>query len=166
MSHLPYLFFSHLKIYVCWITWNWSTMALLLTFFHQWTHYSHQNFIILCAPISYVYKNYNIVSSFKVEYSAPIFFLGVSFNFLWLITFDISIVSPLLAMKERSRQVMGKVNRELICQIIYLETVKSGVSIRISIENAIHPKWLKWRDLCEGVTYRVMDGDIEAPRDW
>ena len=33
-SHLPYLFFSHLKICFCWITWSWSTMPLPLTFFH------------------------------------------------------------------------------------------------------------------------------------
>lgn len=53
----------------------------LWPFFHQWTHYSHQNFIILCAPTSYAYKTYNIVSSFKVGYSGPIFFFRSKLQF-------------------------------------------------------------------------------------
>lgn len=71
-----------------------------------------------------------------------------------------------MIMKERTRQVMAKVNRWLICQIIHLEPAVSGVSIRVSVGNAIHPKWLKERGVYEGVTYRVTSEDTKAHRQW
>lgn len=71
------------------------------------------------------------MSLFKVEYSGFIFLKKeVSLNFQQLITSsDISIVGPLIPMKERSRLVVTKVNRYLICQIMSLGTEVSGVSI-------------------------------------
>lgn len=95
-----------------------------------------------------------------------LFLAEIGFNVVGLITSDgISVVGPLMAIKKRSRQVIGRESKHFVCQIIYLETATSGVFLGIPLGNAIHPQTDKMKELCEGVTHRSMGEGMEAPRD-
>lgn len=107
------------------------------------------------------------MSPFKVAYSDFIFFFEkeVSFNFLQLITSsDISIVSPLMTIKERFRLVITKVNRYLSCQIMSLGIEVSGVFITVPMGVEFVPNGLHADACVEEVTNSWMNEGTEGFR--